>query len=170
MSLLHTPLSPALGEEIEGLQLGQPFDAEVRDALRRLLDERSLLLIRGHEIAVEDQIRLIELLGPVSDEFELGTYCSYLSNVDGWLDDGRLAFHADLTYSASPLLALSLYATEITGTVAPTRFASLRGGYAALPARLRERIAGLETIHICARNQEDGSQLKLRLDVELPDP
>lgn len=170
MALRHRPVSPALGEEIEGLRLDQPFDAGVQQALRQLLDERSLLVIRGEEIAIEDQIRLVELLGPVSDEFELGTYCSYLSNVDGWLEDGRLAFHADLTYSASPLLALSLYATEIAGAVAPTQFASLRGGYAALPAGLRERIAGLETIHICARNQADGSQLKLRLDVDLPDP
>jgi len=37
-------------------------------------------------------------------------------------------------------------------------------------AGLRKRVAGLETIHVCARNQEDGSQLKLRLDMELPDP
>jgi alpha-ketoglutarate-dependent taurine dioxygenase len=170
MGLRHRPVSPALGEEIEGLRLDQPFDAGVREALRQLLDERSLLVIRGEEIAIAEQIRLIELLGPVSDEFELGTYCSFLSNIDGWLEDGRLAFHADLTYSASPLLALSLYATEITGAAAPTQFASLRGGYAALSAPLRERVAALETVHICARNQEDGSQLKLRLDVELPDP
>jgi alpha-ketoglutarate-dependent taurine dioxygenase len=170
MGLQHKPVSPALGEEIEGLRLDRPFDGETRAALRRLLDERSLLVFRGGEIAVEDQIRLIELLGPVSDEFELGTYCSLVSNVDGWLEDGRLAFHADLTYSASPLLALSLYAQEIEGAVAPTQFLSLRGGYAALPARLRERLAGLETIHICARNQADGSQVKLRPDVEIPDP
>jgi taurine dioxygenase len=170
MGLHHRPLSPALGEEIEGLRLDRPFDAELRGALRRLLDERSLLVIRGEEIPIEGQIRLIELLGPVSDEFELGTYCSFVSNVDGWLEDGRLAFHADLTYSASPLLALSLYASEIAGAVAPTQFASLRGGYAALPARLRERLAGLETIHICARNQNDGSQVKLRPDVAIADP
>jgi len=170
MSLRHTPLSPALGEQIEGLRLDQPFDAEVQAALRRLLDVRSLLVFRGEEIAVEDQIRLIELLGPVADEFELGTYCSYLTNVDGWLEDGRLAFHSDLTYTASPLLGLSLYATEISGSVAPTLFASLRGGYAALPPRLRERLAGLETIHISGRNQEDGSQLKISPDVELSDP
>jgi taurine dioxygenase len=170
MGLRHKPLSPALGEQIEGLRLDRPFDAETRDALRQLLDERSLLLIRGEEIAIEEQIRLIELLGPVSDEFELGTYCSFLSNVDGWLQDGRLAFHSDLTYTASPFLGLSLYATEVSGSVAPTMFASLRGGYAALPPALRERVAGLETIHISGRNQEDGSQLKIRPDVELSDP
>jgi taurine dioxygenase len=168
--LRHKPLSLALGEEIEGLRLDQPFDAGLRDELCRLLDERSLLLFRGEEIAVEEQIRLIELLGPVADEFELGSYCSFLSNVDGWLEDGRLALHSDLTYTASPLLALSLYATEIAGPVAPTLFTSLRAGYAALPPSLRERLAGLETVHISGRNQEDGSQLKIRPDIALSDP
>jgi taurine dioxygenase len=170
MRLRHKPLSPALGEEIEGLRLDQPFDAQLQGELRALLDERSLLVFRGEEIAVEEQVRLIELLGPVSDEFELGTYCSYLSNVDGWLQDGRLAFHSDLTYTASPFLALSLYAMEISGSVAPTLFASLRGGYAALPPKLRERVAVLETIHISGRNEVDGSQRKLRPDAEIPDP
>lgn len=47
-------LHPALGAEIEGLDLSKELDAESVVALRDLFDRRGLLLLRGAEVPPDD--------------------------------------------------------------------------------------------------------------------
>lgn len=169
MTLQWTPLTDHFGAEVAGVALDAPFDDEIKRGLRALMSERSVLVFRGSEIAAADQKRLVELFGPLADEFEDGSYESLVSNVDGYLEDGRLLFHSDLTYSAHPYLYLSLYGQELIGPAAPTQFVGLASGYAALPGALRNRIAGLDNIHIAPWNV-NGGLTKVRLDERIDDP
>ena len=168
MTVEWKPLTDRFGAEVTNVALDAPFDDALQAELRQLMRTRSVLLFSGRPIAAEDQIRLTGLFGPVADEFEDGTRQSLVSNVDGYLEDGRLPFHSDLTYSASAYLFLSLCAVELRGAAAPTHFASLSHGHAALPEALRRRIVDLESIHLAPWNV-DGGIAKLRLDEEITD-
>jgi alpha-ketoglutarate-dependent taurine dioxygenase len=169
MAVAWKPLTDRFGAEVTNVALDAPFDEALQAELRDLMRTRAVLLVRGRPVAAEDQIKLTGVFGPVADEFEDGTRNSLVSNVDGYLEDGRLPFHSDLTYSAAAYLYLSLYAVELGGPAAPTHFASVPHGYAALPEALKRRIAGMENIHIAPWNV-DGGIAKLRLDAEITDP
>jgi alpha-ketoglutarate-dependent taurine dioxygenase len=169
MTVEWKPLIDRFGAEVTNVSVDAPFDEALGAELRQLMRTRSVLLFRGRPVAAEDQIPLMGLFGPVADEFEDGTRQSFVSNVDGYLEDGRLPFHSDFTYAASAYLFLSLCAVELRGAAAPTHFASLSHGYAALPDALQRRIAAMESIHLAPWNVE-GGLAKLRLDEEISDP
>src|SRR5665213_27387 len=125
MTVEWKPLTDRFGAEVTNVSVDAPFDEALGADLHQLMRTRSVLLFRGRPVAAEDQIRLMGLFGPVADEFEDGTRQSFVSNVDGYLEDGRLPFHSDFTYAASAYLFLSLCAVELRGAAAPTHFASL---------------------------------------------
>jgi taurine dioxygenase len=150
MPIATTPLAPTVGVEVHGVDLTQPFTPEVADELRELMWQHSVLLFRGRQISDDEHVRLVSLFGTVSDEFGDGNLTNRVSNVieGAMLADGGLLFHSDLTYTPAPYRILSLAALELRGEVAPTRYASLAGGYAALPQELKDRIADLTNTHV----------------------
>jgi taurine dioxygenase len=144
-------LSPAIGTEIVGLDLhGEISDRDVA-ALRDEFDRRHLLLVRGQQLDVEDQVSFVGVFGEVADERMNGEHHTYVSNVRGVSQTdlrGELLWHSDSTTTPFPMQGLSLYAGRVSGDVPATRFASCARGYRAAPAELLERLAGLETINI----------------------
>jgi taurine dioxygenase len=66
-SIRSKPLSPALGAEVVGLDLRQELSSTQQDELRRLFDASYLLLFRGQDLSAQDQTRILETFGPVSD-------------------------------------------------------------------------------------------------------
>lgn len=145
MSLTLSPLSPALGVEVAGVNLAPPIDGETAAALRGAFREHHLLLLRGQEIDGDAQIRFATLFGPVSHRgaFMKGRDFTHVSNVreDGILGSGVLRFHSDHTFFRHPLRAICLYAIEIPPSGGDTLFANAAAAYANLPDRLRRRIA-----------------------------
>jgi taurine dioxygenase len=65
----------------------------------------------------------------------------------GSLGDGEAVWHTDMSYLEVPPKASMLYALEVPPTGGNTSFCTMYGIYDALPARLKERIAGLEIKH-----------------------
>ena len=109
--------------------------------LRELFDDRHLLVFRGQELTIEQQVAAVSLLGPVIDEMEDGTYASFVSNVDPEAfigDSDKILYHADYTFTPMPFMGLSLYAVEASEDAPPTRYVSLEGGYRRLPGALAE--------------------------------
>ena len=145
-----TPLAPTVGVEITGLDLREPITDGEADELRDLMWQHSVLVFRDQDTEPDDQIRLVGQFGTVADELGTGATHTFVSNVvDGaMLGDGDLLFHADLTYTPAPYLVICLAAIELRGAVSATRFASLAGGWAALPDDLRARVADLTNTHV----------------------
>jgi taurine dioxygenase len=140
-----TPLDGSFGAEVD-LDLGGPWTesqedvAKVREAFR----DYHLLLFRDPELAPEDQIRLMEMLGLVPDEWTGGEKFGFLSNTLAIApNDGQhnaYLFHSDLMWKEQPINSISLFALVVPDEPAPTLFASGVGAAAALPAALRARI------------------------------
>ena len=140
---LH-PLHPALGVEVQGLDVSKPFVEEDVRSLRGAFDRFGLLLIRQSDVSAQDQRRLVELFGPVRES------PSHISNVepDGYHPEWAMLFHSDYIFTENPVLGISLYPLELAPGSAPTRFANLTRAAETLPASLRRRLEGLHLVHM----------------------
>jgi taurine dioxygenase len=148
-------LNPALGVEIEGLDLSSELDVESVAALRDLFDRRGVLLVRGSEFGPEDQAYLVGLVtgdGSAERATAIGrthTYANYVTNRDddGYAPFGELLFHCDMMWAEKPMEVLSLYGHRVEPPTVPTRFASMVHGLETLPAELRSRVEHLSAVH-----------------------
>jgi len=132
-----------------------PLDSSVAGALRELLAQHHLLVLRG-EWSEAEQIDLVGCFGRVlpqgprvivndhpAGELPVVTFVSNVAT-DGGLGTFELAFHHDLAHVATPLGGLSLYALDVGDDQSPTRFANGRLAYQQLPEQLRQRLDGLQ--------------------------
>ncbi len=155
------PTGAALAAEVRGVDLrhiDEAAFAQVMDAWH----EHSVLLFRGQSLTDQDLIAFSRRLGdldwaPVQENgrrFVEGLPEIYIvSNVKvngeaiGSLGDGEAVWHTDMSYLDVPPKASMLYSLEIPPTGGNTSFCTMYGVYDALPARLKERIAGLKIKH-----------------------
>ena len=138
-----TPLSDGFGVEVHGASLSAELEAPIAGLLRELFDEHHLLLFRGEDLTSEDQVRVCSYLRPVVDPV------AWISNVEaGFHPEGELLYHCDYAFTANPMLGLSLYAMELADGAAPTLFASNARPCARMPLELRDRLEGLDVVHM----------------------
>lgn len=137
------PLHPALGVEIEGLDLRAAVAPEDVDRLRALFDAHGLLLFRGQRISAEDQLRVCAWFRPVVEPI------AWISNVEpGFHPEGELLWHCDYAFTPHPMLGLSLYAMELGEGAAPTAFANNARALERLPEDVRARLEPLRVVHV----------------------
>jgi alpha-ketoglutarate-dependent taurine dioxygenase len=155
------PTGAALGAEIRGVDLRDLDDA----AFARVIQawhENSVLLFRNQTLNDEDLIAFSHRLGdldraPIQEtgrRFVEGLPEIYIvSNVKvngepiGSLGDGEAVWHTDMSYLEVPPKASLLYSLEVPPIGGNTSFCSMYAIHAALPARLKDRIAGLKIKH-----------------------
>jgi taurine dioxygenase len=131
---------------------------EDKQLLRELHARDGLLLIRGLDLSMEEQLSFCSIFGPVLR----GEHDRYLvSNVakEGLLGDLELLFHHDIPYVPAPFLAGSLHALDISEGVTGTRFASGYRAYEQLPDTLRERVEGLKAVFVRPRDESRRNKL-----------
>src|SRR5438270_10435784 len=105
------PLHEALGVEVVDLDLDRPIDVPTAMALHDAFDRHHLLAVRGQTVSAEAQVALTSLFGPTVDEFGDGNVAGFISNVmDDAAGSGELPFHADLSFTTSPVIGISLCA------------------------------------------------------------
>lgn len=139
-------LSPAFASEVSGLEPGIPLDSDTIAALRKLFDERGLLVFRKTPLDIRFQTYLSELLigNDVADPDALTVKDNFLiSNREptGAAPYGRLLYHSDQMWSGKDRVDLiSLYGREVGQPATPTMFVSAVEGWESLPADLRAKV------------------------------
>jgi taurine dioxygenase len=165
--LTVTPLAPALGAEVSGLDLHAPVDADtfaqVRDAWNKhlVLRFRGQLLTDPELLAISRMFGTLDPPGPnpygkpfLTDFPEINV----ISNVKvngapiGNLGDGEAVWHCDMTYIDNPPRAALLHALEIPPGGGDTFWSNMYLAYETLPERMKKRIAGLRAIHDATYN------------------
>jgi len=152
MTVELRPLSAALGVELLGVDPAAEPTAEVRALARAALLEHGLVLVRGHAVTLDEQVRFAEWFGPINTRgtaFDSGVEM-YISNSheQGVAREGSLLLHQDHCFFDQLLPAICLYAEEVTRTGGATIFADARRAHDRLPDGLRRRLATLEALHI----------------------
>jgi len=153
MTLSFKRLSPALGAEVQGLDMTAAWDDATVARLRQAFLEHQLLLVRGQEVSTEDEIRFAELFGPVSrmgGNMQHGGKTMRISNAheDGAFPTGELLFHSDHCFFKYPLKAIALYGEEVPSRGGDTLFANALSAWENLPPRLKERVSALQADHL----------------------
>jgi taurine dioxygenase len=167
-------LPGTIGAEVRGVDLRNEIPSDVQEQLRDLFAKRRMLVFHDQDISVEDQVRVVGTLGPVMDEFGDGTHNSLVSNIDpdAFLTiTERLMFHSDRTFTAHPLLGLSLYALELSDAVTPTHYIDLAAGFRRLSPETRARLVTRVATHMADFREvryPDVRPLRKRLPDDLP--
>jgi taurine dioxygenase len=160
MAVELRPLSPALGVELVGVDpCGDP-GPEVRALARAAWLEHGLVLVRGHEVSLAEQVRFAEWFGPVNTRGSSfgGDVEMYISNSheQGVARKGSLLLHQDHCFFEQPLPGICLYAEEVTRTGGATIFADARTAFERVPEGLRRRLSDLEALHLYDYADDDG--------------
>ncbi len=152
------PLSPALGAEIVGVDLGQEIDDRAFAQIRDAWHEHLVILLRDQELSEDDQVRFAQKFGPPAvihtKQFVRNHPAVMLiSNVRedgkpiGALPDGEMHFHTDQCHQERPAMASMLYAIEVPRAGGDTLFANGYKAYETLPDALKLRIAGRKALN-----------------------
>jgi alpha-ketoglutarate-dependent taurine dioxygenase len=145
-------LRPEFGSEVRGLEPNAPLDADTIRQLRKLFDERSVLVFPDLNPSARFQAYLSQVLIR-TDEVDPATVTPMedfqVSNREekATAPFGRLLFHCDMMWVASGCLALSLYGKEVGQPAVPTLFVSSGNGWDSLPDDLRKRVEGRSAVH-----------------------
>lgn len=145
-------LCPTFGSEVYGLEPRIPLDGDTIATLRRLFDERAILVFRNTPLDIKFQTYLSELLigNDVPDPDALTVKDNFLiSNREptGAAPHGRLLYHSDQMWSAKDRVDLiSLFGREVGQPAIPTMFVSAVEAWESLPAHLRQKVEGRSAI------------------------
>jgi taurine dioxygenase len=150
-------ISPGFGTEIAGLEPTVPLADDVVAELRRLFDDRGLLVFRDIDADLRFQTYLSLLLigeDPMANPAEsLDSPAArrelLVSNREegGNAPVGRLLYHSDYMWRDDVFRLLSLYGLKVEQPTAPTMFASAAYAWDTLPDDLRARVEGRYAIH-----------------------
>ena len=166
------PLSPLMAAEVLGLDLSQPVDDAMRDAILAALHRYKVLAFRNQDLPAAAQAaftrRFGELEPHVNRDFRSAGIPEVhpVNNLDenkrpsrGIKNIGNYAWHTDKSYMARPSLATLLYAVQLPPEGGDTEFADLQAAYNALPEKRRRSLQPLRVVHSWERSrQKSGSK------------
>jgi taurine dioxygenase len=151
------PLSQTIGAEIRGVDLRQALDPATWTAIHRAWLDHSVLLFRDQQLSDAELVRFSRHFGPLDHGPRMGWQRDdegtlpeifVISNVVehgrpiGYLGDGELDWHTDMSHAAIPSKASTLYALEIPADGSGrTGFMNMYQVLEALPDALRRQIA-----------------------------
>ena len=162
-----TPLGPALGAEVGGLDLSRPLTAAELDAVRGALQAHHLLCFRGQRLDSREQVAFSKQLGPLEvfpeqDKTKGENTVYNVANVSPEgehlpVDDHRVIYqkvnarwHTDSSYRYLPSFVSIMYAIRVLPDGAKggeTEFSNMLAAYDALPGEIKARIEPLHMVH-----------------------
>jgi len=153
------PLSPVIGGEMIGADLGQPLDDTAFGHIRQAwLASNGVMVFRDQDLTPEQHIAFSRRFGPL----EKHVLAKYLlpgypeiyrvsNKVKDGVPQGRekagTYWHSDLSYMKPPALASLLYGIEIPPVGGDTLFCSLYAAYDALSPAMQAFLERLSAVH-----------------------
>lgn len=166
-----TPLTPAIGAEITGIDVREASKENVAAIHQALLDHL-VIVIRDQHLSPPEQIAFTKnwgsLVRRIAKDFLHKEYPDVLvlSNrvVDGKPAGATEAYagftwHADLTYAERPSMGSMLHALEAPEEGGDTAFANMYLAYETLPEETKKKIANLKALHIRDRRKNPRAQI-----------
>ena len=156
MNINTIRLAPAIGAQIEGLDLSQELAPGVIAQLNELLVERQVLFFRGQKLSPHQQARFAARFGslhvhpiyPALPDLQeimvLDTHGGFLPDNDNW--------HTDVTFSRTPPLAGLLLALRVPPSGGDTLWSNSVAAYEALSEPMQRLLDGLTATHSVAKS------------------
>lgn len=150
-----TPLAPALGAEIEGVDLSKEITPQQLEEIKRANAEYLVLVYRNQAMTPEDHKRFGRYFGILhrhvrADKHNPGgdpEILAWKTNKSSRFTAGE-AWHNDVSCDASPISTSFLRVTQLPeGGGGDTAFANLYLAYASLSEPIKKLLEGLTAIH-----------------------
>lgn len=168
-----TPLSPALGAEISGVDLTKPLSPGVVAAIKHAWDKHLVLVFRDQQISQDDQLRFASYFGELGSRRKAPPKLAsraegilqdhekilLVSNIRidgeaiGAFGDGEFWFHIDSGYTPRPYKYTFLFALELPSEGGHTLFSNMYEAYNAVPEELKKQLKGKRALHIHEYNR-----------------
>lgn len=159
MRLTITPIRPAFGAEISGINLSLPVSNTVQHELNDLLAKYAVLVFRDQTLTPPEFMAAAEIFGPLMDQqlkkYVLPDYpmvgCNSTDDLprkNGKLQVRGENYHTDHSNERCPPKATTLHALQIPPSGGDTQFVDVRQAYDDLPSDLKARIDGLFSLHV----------------------
>jgi taurine dioxygenase len=168
-----TPLSPACGAEIKGVDLTKPLTKETVAAIKEAWGKHLVLVFRGQKLSQDDQLRFASYFGNLGSRKKAPEALKartegieqthekvlLVSNIKvdgvpiGSFGEGEFWFHIDSGYAAKPYKYTFLHAIELPSTGGNTMFSNMYKAYEAVPPALKEKLKGKKALHIHEYNR-----------------
>ena len=147
--LLH--LSPGIGTEVHGIDIGADLDDKVIAYLSSLLVERKVIFFRDQDIDVAQHVRFGRRFGDV----EVHPFTANLEDhpevvcLNNDRDNPPFIniWHSDVTWRQEPSLGSILRAREVPEVGGDTLFANMEDAYNKLDDETKEQIESLQAVH-----------------------
>lgn len=147
------PIKDTIGAEVKGVDLAAPLDDPTVDALRGALNEYSVLVLRGQELAPREHVQASRRFGDlelhVLDQYRLdgAPEIFVVSNVEEngraiGIHDGAWHWHSDSCFHETPSLGSLFYCLECPPEGGETEFCSMFAPYDRLDAATRAWVNG----------------------------
>jgi taurine dioxygenase len=162
MAIRFSPITPAVGAQVDGVDLAEITPEEFRQ-LYDIWRKHHVLVMRGQRLTDAQFERFSAMLGELDPPPNQGAgrknvpghpNLYVVSNRKdatgeplGALGDGEAAWHTDMSYLERPPFASMLYAVELPSTGGDTWFAGMPAALRSMPADLRLRISRLAIKH-----------------------
>ena len=145
------PLTPSVGAEISGVDLGKPLNSQETKKIQSALLDWKVIFFRDQAITTEDHLRFARLFGelevhPFAPKKEGYPEVLVITH-DRESRGSENVWHSDVTWRERPSLGSVLRALEVPGVGGDTLFADMNAAYNGLDESLKEQIEGKVAVH-----------------------
>lgn len=152
MTLKITPLTTAVGAEIQGVNIAEPLDVSIIDEVYQALLEYVVIFFLEQDLTPQDHVRFAAQFGTLDCPHHV------YPQVEGFAEIVKLEhdserppdnndWHSDLTFCQNPPFASILHAVEVPAVGGDTLWASMVAAYAGLPSSIQQQLEPLYAVH-----------------------
>jgi taurine dioxygenase len=173
------PITPAIGAELIGLDLGQPLSDEAFAELKTAIHKHLVVFFRNQSMGAEDHMGLASRLGEMERHEILQPHPEHpvISVLEHDADRPPISdvWHTDVSYRERPSMFSVLYARVVPELGGDTLWRSAYAAFETLPKALKNAIDDLEAEHDILKGyanflleKEGGRERYLRIQAESP--
>ncbi|WNG26135.1 taurine dioxygenase [Cystobacter fuscus] len=156
MSLNITPLNPALGAVVEGIDLREPLSNSNRDAIEQALLRHQVLFFRDQPLTPQQQAAFAARFGelhihPIYPNIPEQPQVLVLDTAVTDVRDNAI-WHTDVTFLETPALGAVLAAKKLPPYGGDTLWASSSAAFDALSKPMQKLLDGLTALHDLTRS------------------
>ncbi|HKJ51509.1 MAG TPA: TauD/TfdA family dioxygenase [Gammaproteobacteria bacterium] len=163
------PLSPALGAEIGGIDIGSGIDERQFAELRRAFADYGVIFLRDQQITPDEHLEFARRWGEINVNRFFRAVDSHPQIAEVRKEPGQKAnigssWHTDHSYDQLPAMGSILYAREVPAVGGDTLFASMYGAYDALSEGLKKMLSQMRALHSSRQAFGEGAYIDTDLD------
>ena len=146
------PITPFIGAEISGVDLGQPLTRECQDAIYQALIDYLVIFFREQPIEPVQHLAFAETFGELEEPHIHYRHVNGFENIlilqnDPDNPDGTDVWHSDVSYKENPPFASILWANQVPDCGGDTVWGNMYAAYEALSPELQKYLESLKAVH-----------------------